>query len=377
MIEHLKRIGEIGQKYGFNFLMWSDMFFKLATNSLTYDSNAVISDEVKSQIPDNVQLVYWDYYTESKAEYDKILNIHNQVKENTWFAGGLLSWTGFSPHNAYSMRLNETALASCRDNGVQDVFFCLWGDCGAECSRFSLIPSLFHASELAKGNTNIECIKKKFYEKFAIAFDDFALLDLPGTPNGRDDLLCNAEKYLFYNDYFTGLMNHQISGGEGQQFAECAVALDKMCSNRQWGYIFETLKALCHVLEIKAELSLRTKKAYQEKDIAAIQNLIGDYHEVYQRIKRFHQVYRQQWFLENKPHGFDVQDLRIGGLLARTESCMERLQSFCSGEISIIEELEEKQLDFFGTDGVRRQPDTMITMWEYIASTNVIATNFV
>ena len=49
---------------------------------------------------------------------------------------------------------------------------------------------------------------------------------------------------------------------------------------------------------------------------------------------------------ENKPHGFDVQDLRIGGLLYRTESCRQRLLDFADGKLTRIEELDEPLLPF-------------------------------
>ena len=57
----------------------------------------------------------------------------------------------------------------------------MWGDNGAECSKFSLLPSFYYASEIAKGNCDMESIKIGFAEKFGISFDDFLLLDLPDT----------------------------------------------------------------------------------------------------------------------------------------------------------------------------------------------------
>ena len=52
--------------------------------------------------------------------------------------------------------------------------------------------------------------------------------------------------------------------------------------------------------------------------------------------------YEKQWFAENKTGGFDVQDIRIGGLLQRLSSCRRRLLAYAAGEISAIEELETK-----------------------------------
>ena len=46
------------------------------------------------------------------------------------------------------MKITKAALASCREHGVQDVFLTMWGDDGGECSPFTLLPSLFYASEL-------------------------------------------------------------------------------------------------------------------------------------------------------------------------------------------------------------------------------------
>ena len=47
-----------------------------------------------------------------------------------------------------------------------------------------------------------------------------------------------------------------------------------------------------------------------------------------------------QWFKENKPFGFEVQDARIGGLIMRVNTCMERLQAYVDGKIDTIEELD-------------------------------------
>lgn len=86
-----------------------------------------------------MELIYWDYYTAKKERYDGMLSAHKKLKEGTWFAGGLWTWTGFAPHNGYSMKCTETALASCSEQGVKDVFLTMWGDNGGECSRFALL----------------------------------------------------------------------------------------------------------------------------------------------------------------------------------------------------------------------------------------------
>ena len=46
------------------------------------------------------------------------------------------------------------------------------------------------------------------------------------------------------------------------------------------------------------------------------------------------------WLTDNKPFGFDVQDIRVGGLIQRIKACKKRISEWLGGEIDIIDELE-------------------------------------
>lgn len=375
LVEHVNRVAEIGKKYGFTLAMWSDMFFRLAAGGEYYVQDAGINEKVGEQIPDNVELVYWDYYTAEKARYDGMLSAHKKLKEGTWFAGGLWTWTGFAPHNGFSIKCTEAALASCREQGVRDVFLTMWGDNGGECSRFALLPALFYSAELARGNRDMADIKEKFGKKYGVSFDDFMLLDLPDTPGSGDICVCDAEKYLLYNDCFTGLLDTTLTGGEGEKYASCAKRLAKVCGAGEWQHLFETQKALCEVLAVKAELGSRTRKVYaalKEGDGSAeLEKLTADYRELLDRLERFYRAYRIQWFAENKPHGFDVQDIRLGGLARRVQSCLDRLEALRQGSIKVVEELEEEQLDIQGPDIGPGEP-MYFNSWGMTVTANVL-----
>ena len=370
LLTHLQRVCEIGETYGFRFLIWSDMFFKLATGGQYYAKNAQIDESVREKIPANVELVYWDYYSADEAHYDGMIEAHQKLKPGTWFAGGLWKWTGYAPHKGYSMKITKAALASCREHGVQDVFLTMWGDDGGECSPFTLLPSLFYASELAKGETNDETIKVHFAQRFGAAFDDFMQLDLPGTRNGLDDNVRNLDKFLLYNDPFMGMMDKTALPGEGAQFGACAERLEALQTLPEWGYLFETLGALCRVLEIKAELGVRIHEAYRTGDKTALCAMLTELDETLVRLERFHDAYQAQWMQENKPHGFDVQDIRLGGLMQRVKTCRARLEDYCAGRLDRLEELETKQLDFF--DHGKRCAEPVATHWGQIATANIV-----
>ncbi len=371
LVDHVQKVAQIGEKYGFTLTMWSDMFFRLAAGGEYYDANAPIDEKVKEQIPSNVQLVYWDYYSQDKAHYDGMISTHKKLDANTWFAGGLWCWSGFAPHNGFSMRCTDAALASCREYGVQDVFLTMWGDDGGECSKFALLPALFYSAELAKGNTDLTSIKEKFQEKYGIAFDSFLLLDLPGTPGSAEERIYNPDKYLLYNDCFTGLMDSTLAGDEGEKYAACAKQLAQVGKGTKWECLFATQQALCEVLAVKAGLGVKTRKAYAEKDKAALEEAMADYRTLLEKLEHFHKTYQKQWFAENKPHGFDVQDIRLGGLIMRVRSCLDRLADWQEGRISIIEELEENQLPVLGQQTQPGEP-VEFNSWGRASTANVL-----
>ncbi len=52
------------------------------------------------------------------------------------------------------------------------------------------------------------------------------------------------------------------------------------------------------------------------------------------------------WFHESKGHGFEVIDVRLGGLMSRIDTVKYRLEDYITGDILKIEELEETILPY-------------------------------
>ena len=69
LVEHLQKVCEIAKKYGFKPMMWSDMFFRLASGGGYYVDEVEFGEEVLSLVPEELDLVYWDYYSEDKSHY--------------------------------------------------------------------------------------------------------------------------------------------------------------------------------------------------------------------------------------------------------------------------------------------------------------------
>lgn len=365
LLNHLIKVSEIAKKYDFELIMWGDMFFRLlhsADGGDYYDGNTNVPDKVSRLIPDNVNLIYWDYYSRDKARYDKNMQLHLAMKDNIWFAGGLWSWTGYAPHNQFSMEATKAAFEACIENGVKDVFLTMWGDDGAECSKFSLLPSLYYASEIAKGQNDMEAIKDGFYKKYGVSFDEFMLLDLIGTPNQNQEIV-NPERYMLFNDYFLGVFDSTIEEGVSSTYISCSQKLKALEGNKEYGYLFATLRSLCDILAIKYELGEKTRKAYHAGEKSQLQDLIQDYDVLLGLLDDFYGCFHTQWFKENKPNGFELHDIRIGGLIQRTKHCRERIRSFVNGEVNALIELEEPLLDQAGNELEFERKPTWYMSW--------------
>lgn len=362
LLKHLQKVSEIAKKYNFELIMWGDMFFRLLGADYESSTDKMPPKEITALIPENVNLVYWDYYSKEYDNYDKRIKSHSAIKENIWFAGGLWTWLGYAPRNQFSIDATKAAFDACIDNGVKDVFLTMWGDDGAECSRFAILPSLYYASEIAKGNTNFDKIKKGFYQKFGIEFDDFMLLDLPNTPNEDKDF-SDPETYMLFNDCLLGVYDTTVKEGVGESYSVCAKKLAKLSDNKEYGYIFKNLKNLCDILAIKYELGVKTRNAYKKNDKAALKKLVCDYESLLMLLNEFYSSFHEQWFKENKPNGFELHDIRLGGLKQRIKHCQNRVSDYINGEILEVSELEEVLLDPLGNGTMYNQQAIYSKLW--------------
>ncbi|MDY2880992.1 MAG: beta-N-acetylhexosaminidase [Candidatus Borkfalkiaceae bacterium] len=347
LARHLKRVTEIAEKYGFRPMMWSDMFFRLANHGQYYGGKASVSEELKKLVPANLELVYWDYYHLNKKDYDEMIEGHALFDNKTVFAGGAWSWTGFTPENGYSIKASKAALKSCREHGVEDVFVTLWGDNGKECSYFSLLPALLCFAEFAKGHFEMGPIKEKFAAIVGTKFDDFIRLDLPNDGFGNQDNYTNPSKYTLYSDVFYGFLDPTVPDGMGEYFGACARKLNRLAKEGEFAPLFSCVYRLCRVLEIKAELGKRARALYLAGDRAGMKTLAGkDMGVLLKRLDDFYSAFRALWYLENKAVGFEVQDVRLGGLMQRLKHVREILTDYADGKTEKIEEFEKPLLPY-------------------------------
>ena len=372
MKRHLAKICEIAQKYDYEIMLWSDMYFRPWNGGRYAIPKCDMPKEIVESLPKSVIPVYWDYYKTTEKAYSDMIENHKQLSDKTWFAGGSWSWYGVIPFNRFTLESMIPALDACKKHKIRNVFMTMWGDDGAECSHFSQLPSLYYLAQYAKGVTDEEKIKAGFKRLVGIDFDEFMNIDCPNDVVPYEGRPRNPSKYMLYSDCFNDFLDYTVKEGAGEKYSKYADQLHATAKkSRKYGYVFDTAAKLCDVMTIKYELGLRTRKAYEAGDKAELERLAkNEYVKVEKLIRIYGRAFEKQWFTDNKPHGFDVQDHRIGALLYRIEACRRRILDYVNGKIERIEELDEALLPFR-----KAEESTTINKAIVYSTTNIIHHN--
>lgn len=381
MLRHFNRVMEIARKYGYKPMMWSDMLFRLVSGGEYYTEDCPVREDLLKLIPEDITLVYWDYYSTEQKTYDIMLRNHLKISSKLAFAGGAWKWSGFCPNSHFSEYVASVAHKSCLENGVGEVLITSWGDNGAECPLFSVLPALQIWAELCYANNSRgEYLEQRFFTCTGASYEDFMVLGRPAlTPDNPAPGRCgiNASKYLLYQDVLGGLYDaHVLKDSFREHFAGCTRLMEQCLerSSGEWKYLFETQRTFCHVLELKCDMGLRLRQAYASGDKETIAAIAGkELPELLVRIEKLLKALGDQWKKENKIFGFDVLELRFGGLKQRLLSVKDRLTAYVNHETALLEELEYEALTVDGKTHTDDNLSVWCPNWDSVASASVIA----
>lgn len=345
MKQHLDKVCEITRKYGLEPIVAGDMFCRLAYNiENMYEEVDMSKIGEITGIPEDVGLIYWDYYSDDYDHYVKEIKKYKPFNRDIYFMGGAWTWNGMSPANEMSMVRTKAAVQACLDNDIDKIIMTIWGDDGNECQAHTVLPTLMYTAELMNGNEDMDDIKAKFKKIVGCDFDSLMLLDKFDKPGGT--LKGNPSKYLLYNDLFMGIRDSRISKGDNLLYKALAEQTKAVKEKESvFKETFESYEKLANALSVKAELGIRTREAYLARDMETLKAIVADYDVYMERLQEFHKAFQTMWFKFNKPHGFDVQDMRLGGAMQRAISCKNRLIALINGEINEIPELDEPVIE--------------------------------
>lgn len=382
MQAHVRRVKDITDSMGLKPMMWGDMYFRLFINGGGYyDPDVQIPDEAIQSIPDGINLIYWDYYHQEEDFYHTYIGWHKKLGQTPVFGGGICTWTGAMVQNyPHTIRATDAAMRACKDEGVRDVFACIWNDNGGECNYISVLPGLVRYAEhmyTAMPDENHMASRIQLFTGLEEeAWTELCALDCL-NPALRPLEPQNPSKYLLWQDPLLGLFDRHAEPLELEaHYIGIRIALEARCKEpmpTRCSGLFELIRQLCAVLEVKAKLGVRLKKAYDAKDKIALREAADTVlPTLLTAVERLHVLHAREWAKLYKPFGWEVLDLRYGGLEARLKTAAARVSAYALGEIDRIEELEPDRLTFDGRQKIENQWMGHFNQYHFMVTPNCL-----
>ena len=381
MKTHLEWLAENCRQLGLSPIIWSDMYLKFNFGADNYYGLSKDAEIINSgDLPSDITLCYWDYYNEGVDFYDQYIKHHKKLGCPLVFAGGAWTWSGMAPNISKALKISREALEACRKNDVRDVFCTAWMDNGAETPQSMLLPALAWYGEYGFcRNPKIDSIKERFEFCFGKNWNAYMLLDAFDNPNhesgGHNRYSVNPSKTILYEDNMMGLLSKMFD--ENQMKARYEMLVEKLGlmlessekMDEEDRGIFAYYKVLAQLLSRKAGITERLKNAYAIGDREVLLSIAKNDLEEIALLAEELRVKRQDiWMCEYKPFGYEIIDIRLGGVVARAKSAASRIRAYVDGRLDAILELEEEILPYKSREMLEKEFLHGYYMWEKLIS---------
>lgn len=345
---HLSRVLGICDKYGLHAMMWSDMYFHL--DGRNYHSPGLPSEKAKAAVDPRITLMYWDYYQPKEEAYADALYKHAQFPAPTVFAGGIWTWIGPAPDYPTTLQNTVSGLTACAKANIPLALATAWGDNGGECNLTAALLGLQLYGELTfRPDYDEDELARRFRRcchADAQAFLDLSLLNyMPGMKDNPSDPV-NACKFMLYQDPLIQLFEADTAGyAMAEHFGSLVTRYARYAlENPDYALLFDFYTALANALALKCVWHEQAGDAVRRRNreqAAALADGIGATVEALDTLRV---VWRRLWESTNKPNGFEIIEVRMGGIAARMATAGEKMRAFALGQVDTIPELEEQAL---------------------------------
>ena len=350
--KHLARVREIANRHGLRPMMWSDMYFRLASPTGGYYDSGDVPKEVVKSAPADVDLVYWDYGHELESEYDDMLRKHAPFAAPVIFAGGLWTWCGMAPDYDKAKNVSVAALTQCKKHGIREVLATAWGDNGAECNLQAALYGLQLYAEFCYTGKYDE---KELDERFAActganphSFRDLTLFNSVPGMNKAHTRPVNAAKFLLYQDPLIPLFEKDTENAKPSEHYRTVAEKYRTYKdeNPQFALMFGHYERLAQALALKCEFHEKAGPCIRAGDRKSAAILADSIPAIIRAVEELKEGWRDMWYTVNRPFGFEIIDLRMGGIIARLQTARHRLNDYAAGRIDDIIELSSEKLPY-------------------------------
>ncbi len=365
---HLAKVMDIIRELGLEPMMWSDMFFRAKTpGGAYYDPDFEVTQDTIDAVPKGMSLVYWDYYHANQDFYENYIAKHRQMAP-TIFAGGIWTWEGYGCNWERTFITSYAAVMACKKEKCRDVFVTVWGDCGTECNIQATLPGLqFYAEHGYRADPSAEEIAERFEFCTGAKWDDFMALQGLDTIEGMEHDTSvaqqgnrlspnrNSAKILMWQDILTGLFDKNFEKYRMADHYEslAATLADAATRNGPYNELMRFNYHVADVLSLKAEIGRRLTAAYKSRSTLLLEEYAQDIlPDLFERVEALRLAHKSLWYATYKSLGWDIMDLRYGGLLIRIQTCIEQVEAFLNGDEDALCDLDEPRLPYDGIEDV-------------------------
>ena len=365
-LEHLARVNALCAVHGFDEpVIWSDMFYRMASPRHDYyDPDAKADPSLSARLPKNVRLCYWDYYHDSRAYYESMIDGHRTLGSEPILAGGAQVWYHFLHDREKTLATTLPFVEAGRAKGCGEFFVTVWGDDGGYAIPGVVDEALFSCAEILAGRTaepnddNCARFRKitgldfrslaKLGDVTRHYADEWPDMILEATTLYDDPLFCgNYRNFLvrkpsettdrrFYCAHYRDAAwrddGEAVLAEHRRVLAECAGLPG----------IPPAADALVRVLGAKLAYEADVLAAWRAKDREALFRIASrDLPSLIADMETFCERFRADWYATSKPFGFEFVQKRNAAALARLVEAKRRLDDYLAGKSATIEELDE------------------------------------
>lgn len=337
LLEYLKEVVKIAQKYGFKIEIWGDM---LLDNKCT----SISEEAVKKELPDDTLVWLWDYdAVDKKVIDDKIKDMKRHASE-IGFAGCAWKHISYVANNNYSLPRLIKQIEVCGANNIDKYMVTIWGDFAIPSSIYSVLPSLFLASECNQNQAlGLKLNKQKFYDIVGVSYDDLISLDLLNNPykHDRSKYYNNTSYIAFFSDLLIGNYDLYASTGVNRRYLLLARKYLRIAKKTEDGYFrhyFEMISSYAKILSIKIHLAKKIREAYERQDKDTLAALIkNDLDKLIKTLRSFIPLFDVYYLNEYQAFGLEISQLHHSHMLGRAIYLKERLLDYIANDTAIGE----------------------------------------
>ena len=340
--DHLRQVTDACRAHGIRPMLWSDVLFRLAGPSgAHYDRDCRIPDEVRSALPADVDLAYWDYYNDSPEHYRERIRKHRDLGYEPVMASAVWSWP--TPWHDWrrTERCGGACVDACRAEGLKEIIFTLWSDDGAYWEVDSSLAGLAYVAEKCFGDGGVreDALARRFR---AVCGSDLAVHRAAAginEPLQTCSVLWDDPMLAMYLRHVAKAGTAALRDAEAH-YRDVAGALEAHRADTAAGDIGHAWRVACF-LAVKTGLAARLFDAYAAGNRSALAAVRAAALAAADMVEEVARSYRALWLSRCKPFGLEVLQIRLAGQAARYRELAERLGEYLEGSTPTIPELDE------------------------------------